>query len=206
MKELAHLTDDPDERSALLMEHAEAIDPDDPYFQQQAHRLNELANLRRTLPAKRQAIASELMRVHPLSATDIAEKLKVSLPTIAAAKADPRVRRMLVLNETLNHHRRGPSLESRAALLWRIALRNEESKPRIAIAAVDTLNKQTGVYKPDDQAGNQPTQINVVNFNFAAEPKPLGDIAIPAAQKARDADAIDGEFTPVTVEVPDAHE
>lgn len=201
MKQLANLTTDPDELDVLYLEDADSIDPDDPFYLDQAARLHEMAQLRMGLPPKRRAIATALVgRLTLTSQKALAEELDVSMNTIYKTKNDPRVRRMLVLAESLNHHRKGPSMESRAALLWRIALRNENTKPRIAISAVDILNKQMGVYKPDD---NTPAaaQINVVNFNFQSEAKPLGDMDLPSPNQTKNEDAIEGEFTPVEVTI-----
>ena len=186
---LAELTDDPDELFLLTAEALSTVEDDDPYSARYARLCNELAALTRQVSRFQRLIPRYVLNGE--KANVIAEKLGCSPPTVYAALRNPKVQRILSILEQLNRLQTGPALAARADMLWRIAKRNETVNPRVSIAAVDVLNKQEGVYKPDT-APQTPT-VQVVNFNITAEPRPHGERVLPAAP------AIEGDFVVVEV-------
>ncbi len=58
-----------------------------------------------------------------------------------------------------------PDMEERAKMLWGIAHDNKDHQPRVSIAAIDTLNKMTGIYAQDDGKNAVPS-IVINQFNI----------------------------------------
>jgi hypothetical protein len=191
----AKLTDDEYENAVLFDEEELAyIEPTDPHYQEVTRIHNELASISRQLPAKRRGVAPLVLRGR--TNVSIAGELGCSSQTVAVAKDDPMVRRQMVLLQRLNHIQRGPSRESRVSLLWGIAQREKETRPSITLGAVNMLNKMDGVYI-EEEAQNEKTVINIQNFMITER-------AEKAVEDASDKnDVIEGEFTPVTVNVPE---
>jgi DNA-binding CsgD family transcriptional regulator len=94
------------------------------------------------------------------SAKEIAQTLDVTQNTIYnVLRRDDAQGLMSVLRHT-EHLVEGPRLELRRNMLWRIASRNEEEDPNIAISSLKELNKLAGSYPM--QVPDAPTQVNIV--------------------------------------------
>ncbi len=190
------LTDDFYELDILKADNLEQIEPDDPHFQEVCRIQYELVALNKALPPKRQFVAMMLMSGK--NRKQIAEAKECSAQTVGVALADERVQRQLVLLQRLNHIRSGPAQDARQALLWRIAMREEEKRPSISIRAVDVMNRADGVYQPEAEEGAGGLTIRINNFtlNSPGEPQTPRDMT-PKKEGA----VLEGEFTPLTVEV-----
>ena len=129
----------------------------------------------------------------------IAEKVGVTPNTVRTALQRDPCRLYMGALAARREYLDGPSVQARAAMLWRIAQNNEDDAPRISISAVDVLNKTTGVYADQqrDLNANAPPTIQVIN-NFLLGGTP--NDAKPVEKTS--SDVIDGEFTPVTVDIP----
>jgi len=191
------LTQDPFELDILTDESIDLIEPDDPHYQECARLTSRIAALSRTIGPKRINIANALLR--GVLKPKIIKEQRTSHTTIKSTIEDPRVQQYVVCRLRLVHIRKGPTMDARASLLWRIAIREEKRQPSISIKAVDTLNKQQGVYLRDDH-GDGSVTVHINQFVLAdntRQPTALPDDNKPAIH------TIEGEFTSITVEVPD---
>ena len=187
------LTDDDYERAELLQDHADYIGADDPHYHTLALIQTELASLRRKVGTKRQQVP--FLYMQGLSRTQIAKKTNVNYVTVCAALKSEEGKRMMALIQRSNQIEHGPSMQARQHMLWRIAVRNEKTNPRVSLAAVDTLNKQQGVYITEQQ---HDSELKVVINQFAL-PDSNANLRVANQQQQ----IIEGEFTPITIEVPD---
>ena len=96
-------------------------------------------------------------------------------------------------------------MNARAALLWRIALREEIDNPRTSISAIDTLNKQEGVYVANEAPPNQGVIVNINQFVVGSAPTAPPPGVLPAREAPLHpvADVLEAEFTTLKIEVPD---
>lgn len=186
--DMTQFTSDPFELEILTDDEIDIVEPDDPYFQELTRITNKMAAIRTRRPPKHMAIVTALLNNTPK--LDIIKDLKTSYVTIAKVSKDPEIREYVALLMRSTRLRKGPSIEARAALLWRIALDNQHVNPRVSIAAVETLNKQDGTYK-DDDAGDGQTIVKIQQFVMPAHPGQQAQLA---------GTTLEGEFTPVTVE------
>jgi hypothetical protein len=169
------LTSDPYEQGILTEDELDLVEPDDLYYREITQIHTKMSALSARLPYKRLAIIKALML--GAARTDIIRDLRTSYATINAALNDPECRTYAALMMRSTRLRKGPSLEARAALLWRIAIREEHEHPRTSIAAIDTLNKQEGIYTPDKTDGDGPLNVTINNFNLP--PPTLRQVASP---------------------------
>ena len=110
------------------------------------------------------------------TASEIAKQFNVGYQTVHIALKKPAVKVFQQLVGQLNAIESGPSVAARRDMLWRIAKREEDNNPRVAISAVDILNKQEGLYRPDiDADGTGPLQVTVNNFTMNVSEKLLQD-------------------------------
>jgi hypothetical protein len=151
-----------------------------------------LANFRTQLTPTQRRIVPYLHQ--GLNNTEAAEKAGCSPQTVANALKSPNVRQCLRLLMQADRLQEGPTLAQRTAMLWRIAQRNEHTKPMVSLRANEIIDKQQGVYQADDKSPSAP-QINVINFKI--EQKFEGG-ARPAPQEKE----VNPEFKPTTIEVP----
>jgi hypothetical protein len=190
------LTADPFELEILTEDdHLDIVEPSDPYFREVTQLQAKLGNLRNRITSKRMTIVQALLRNE--SKASIVSTYRTSYATIAAALADPQCQEYAATYMRSYRLRQGPSMEARGGLLWRIALREEQDSPRTSIAAIDALNKQQGVYATNDDAkGDSGVQVTVNNFIVDGQPMREVTTIAPTAK------IIEGEFSPVTVEIP----
>jgi hypothetical protein len=108
---------------------------------------------------------------------------------------------MIFLHLKIRHYRSGPQKEARMQMLWRIALRNEASNPRVSITAIDIMNKQDGVYKTEETQTVAPS-IQINQFFLESGGPHLRDVtkARPSIPRHPE-DAEDAVFTPIPISV-----
>lgn len=136
------------------------------------------------------------------SKVEIIERLKTSYPTILKALTDDKGRKLLSLYQALSTLRRGPSQEARDAMLWRIALREEKTNPKVSINAVDVLNRAEGVYAKHDRLNAHPAKIVVQNYNFGALPPAHEDrLTAPTPKRDLPDGVIENEDGSLSIEV-----
>lgn len=181
------LTSDPYELAIINDDDLDEVEPTDPHYREVCRLTNEIAHISRKLPAKRKNVARKLLEGK--TQVQIAQEIGCHPSTVSAALDDAGVKRQIVLLQRLNHIRRGPSQDARSAMLWRIAMREEERRPSISINAVNTLNKMDGTYI-DETTSDSGVVVKIQNFvvNTANAPDPK------EMEKV-----IEGEFTPVTL-------
>lgn len=186
------LTDDDFERELLLEPAHDYILDDDPHAREVARLCTEIANIR--LKMGRTGNVASLFLVG-YSRQKIAEELGLAYQTVCNVLKSDRGKRMLHLIERLRYIEDGPKEAQRAAMLWRIARREEILNPRVAISAIDILNKQKGAYVQEDQ---KETGL-VVNINqFSVGSPPTHELPAVAREKPV---TVEGEFTPITVDL-----
>jgi hypothetical protein len=190
------LTADPFELEILNDTHLDTVEPLDPYYREVTHLQSKLASIRARTPHKRMAIVSALLRGEQKK--EIIKSLRTSYTTINLAMKDVDCQNYVAAYMRSTRLRQGPTLEARGGMLWRIALREEITSPRTSIAAIDALNKQDGVYaKNDDSVGDSGVKVTVNNFIVDGQPMREVTHQTPTAH------IIEGEFSPVTVEIKD---
>ena len=84
-----------------------------------------------------------------LSNADNAKKNKVSTPTVYSILKRPEI---IELVDLLRHYSGlwdGPNIQERKRILWEIAADNKELDPRVAMQALDQLNKLEGSYQQE---------------------------------------------------------
>ena len=194
------LTTDPFEIEILNDEELSLIEPDDPYHKESIRLTSQIAAIKSRTSLKRLNIVDALLRGK--SKTTIIEEQKTSWGTIAKTIEHDDIKQYVFATLRLIHLRRGPTMNARAAMLWRIALREEEDAPSVSIKAIDTLNRQEGVYVKDEGATGGGLVINIQEFVVGSDPTPPQSTAALPAQRSSP-DVVEGEFTPVTVELPD---
>jgi hypothetical protein len=163
----------------------------DPYYVALGRLSVQMAALRSRIPLKYYNIATDLLA--GLSKVDVIKKRSTTYPTITKAMADGNVRDFIALQIKATRLRAGPGMDARSAMLWRIASDNEAEAPRTSIIAIDTLNKQDGVYGKDYGKEGGGVTVNIQNFTMEAPPS-IAPREKPVNQP------IEGEFTPITVE------
>jgi hypothetical protein len=191
LAEAEKLTTDPVALELLTDDSLAIIDPGDPFFAETTRLSNKIAALTGRLPSKRLQILRKLLQGR--SRQEIIEELSTSYPTIKAATDSQEGQEYLSASLRLQRLRRGPAIDARAAMLWRIACDNEENQPRVSISAIDTLNRQEGVYTNDPLDRNAGVVIKINEFVINnAEPRQVEQQSV----------TVEGEFKPVTVEIP----
>jgi len=97
--------------------------------------------------------------------SDIAAELGVSASTISTSLKKTKVN--AVLNMLMHYELMldAPLEFQRKNMMWRIAVDNEKSKPKVAISAIDTLNKMTKTYATE-QNGVGTVNIVINNANL----------------------------------------
>ena len=188
------LTDNEWEQTLLHADYASEIEPDDPMYVEISALSTRIGHLLTKIPTKQRRVVTYL-HAGTFTGKEIADRCGVSATTIAKARQNPLVRRVLALTERVNRLHRGPSEAQRRALLWRIAKREEIDRPAIAIKALDTLNRQEGLYRADSDRV-EGVVVNIKNFHVNPTP--------PADATSRPPPAtLEGEFTPVVVSTRD---
>jgi hypothetical protein len=191
LKSLAELTDDDYELQALVEPHQDYVTPDDPYYQEIQSLATEIGYYAKRIGKAHRAPA---LYLQGKTRQDIAEQINCAYQTVCNTLNSKDGRRMLALLQRAAIMEQGPSIAARQSMLWRIAVRNERDKPSISISAVDTLNKQQGLYIKDDNSNQVPT-IVVQNFQLPATPD--------YQQQTNEKDITPDTFQGVTIEVPD---
>jgi len=93
---------------------------------------------------------------------DIAKQLNVDPATIRNYTNSEDGKRLASLIYHLQQAIDGATVDHRKAFLWRIALDNEQNRPNISVTAIDTINKMSGTYQPQD---NHTGGINITINN-----------------------------------------
>ena len=151
------------------------IADEDPYTEKLHDLHTQVARLgRKVAPRQRKAI--EAFAAGTPAAT-IAERLGYSSPGYikSLVYSNRATQAYLKALYRLQYHQQGPTIDQRVGLLWRIALDNEAVKPTASIAAVDAINKMTGIYHEQAARYNQLPQqtgitLNLVNYNDLLQP------------------------------------
>jgi hypothetical protein len=157
------LTTDPFELELLEEDMLDVVEPGDPYYREITQIGMKISALRARMPPKHVKIMNALMAAQPK--IEIIKELKTSYVTIKKVMLSKNVQEMLACQYRSARLRKGPSMAARAALLWRIATDNEHINPRVSIAAVDTLNRQEGVYQKDEDKAKD-TIVNILQFSI----------------------------------------
>lgn len=143
----------------------------DPYFL-------SLNRIKRTITSQATKLRPQWVETAKLThlgvrPVDIAARLGITPSTVSTTLGRPEVRAFLGL---LRHHTAatdGPNTAQRMNLLWRIAQDNEIPAPKVAITAVEVLNKMTHVYADEAHQGTGTPQINIVINSPALQRGPL---------------------------------
>jgi hypothetical protein len=188
-----HIEDD-FERMELSGRYHEETSQSDPGSHEMAILSRRMAVMAMNMKPKHRSILAYYFRGH--SKTDIAKRLHTSYPTIATVlHSDVGLRYMNLLFK-VDELKSGPTLEARRAMLWRIAKRTELSKPTTAMKAIDILNKQAKDYAPPIDDIEIDDKLVVRTLNFIVQQN-------ITSSKEVQTNVIEGEFTPITIEVPD---
>jgi hypothetical protein len=134
----------------------------------------------------------ELARLYRTSMkpAEIAKKLDRNIQTVYRWFKRDDVIRMVTLMDYLQQQIDGPNVEHRKAILWRIAVDNEDPKPNIAIQAIQEMNKMSGTYQEGGNGGNG----NIVQIQINGDILPRGPLdTLPETYETRQAQAIDAE-------------
>lgn len=189
------LTNDPFANDVLTSENLAIVGDNDPHYAHVTRLSRQIATAKLGLPNKYAEIGEMLL--DGAKRASICHELKTTYATIGKVAAHQDTNYYLALVAQLRQVRQGPSLEQRAAMLWRIATKFEEDEPRTAIIAVDTLNKQSGVYKKEEEKGGGGMTVNIQNFVMNSP----GDAEKEVGDMTDQPVVVDGEFTPVEVSV-----
>lgn len=192
----ANLTDfADDEWDALVLapEPDTYPDPDDPYYDDIAQTSHQIAVLRTEIPAKQLKVLPYI--VQGVGPTEACAATGVSQQTYYKCKHNPIAQRIRTLSQRLNNLRNGPDQANRAAMLWRIAKRNEHEKPTVSLKAIDLLNKQDGVYQPDVSPASQGITVEHAVFHVTAHQDHIKEV------NTIETTVRDGKFIPAEVDV-----
>jgi hypothetical protein len=154
-------------------------EPNDPYHQELARLVDNLARIKIHVVGKRQMAINAYFQNK--SGKDIAE--------LAGYQKPPPIREwfkqpnspeleMYGLLQKIYNLRAGPTIEQRKHLLWKIALNEHENSPSNAIRSIDTVNKMEGVYSNDEETQthvHNETNINLTNVNWTELNKVLAN-------------------------------
>lgn len=108
-------------------------------------------------------------------AKDIAADVGVVPPTVSSVCKSVNGRRLLALLQHLALAIDGPADAQRRHVLWRIAMKNEEEDPRIAISAITEINKMTHQDRLLESGQAGVGKIEVI-INSTAFPKGVLDV------------------------------
>lgn len=149
--------------------------------------MNEVAHLYAVLNPDQQMLAD--MFINGKKLRDIGQRFGHGTVWARNRLAEGAVRDYIHAYWAVLQRTRIPDMEERAKMLWGIAHDTKDSQPRVAISAIDTLNKMTGVYVQDDASKAIPS-IVINQFNI----------------EQKDRETLLNEtlnFAPITVEVND---
>lgn len=132
-------------------------------------------NYLRAIQKIRNVIVMQTMRMHPnhvevikqahrgVDVKDIAEAVGLTPETVRNIQKREKGQRLRALLIHLDQALDGPSEAQRKNMLWRIAVKNEEEDPRVAISSVDSLNKMDQAAKQmvAQSTGNMPINITI---------------------------------------------
>ena len=99
-----------------------------------------------------------------MSPKDLAKKMDVTTKTVYTWAQREDVKRQIILVDYQQRKIDGADINHRKGVLWRIAMDQEETRPNIAIQAIQEINKMSGTYTPE--GGNSG---NVVNISINGE-------------------------------------
>lgn len=125
-----------------------------------------LAQRNQMKPKMREAIQ---LHHSGLPATKIAERIKVTAPTVGKYINSDKGQRLLALFNHLQAKLDGPTSDHRKGILYRIAVDNEKERPNIAVTAIQEINKMSGAY---EQSGDG----NAINITINNELLPSGKL------------------------------
>ena len=173
--------DDPDRLAYLLDEdtlntlNQELHPTADPYNYEVVRLMREIKRRQRHIDRVDILAIEHLVRGRSLE--DIAEKEGVTL--LPSSINTPKVRKLTELISSLYLLRLGVTKEQRANMLWRIAVKNEDRRPDISIAAISTINKMFGDNTPQrlapgDVGGSG--GVTIIVQNQALTNAPLDEI------------------------------
>ena len=98
-----------------------------------------------------------------LSYTEIGKRLQRAQNTIARWLALPEAQQLLNLLRHYQSSMHGARQEQRKHMLWRIAVDNEQTDPRVAITAVAEMNRmEVAIHTVEAKANITPTTVNIV--------------------------------------------
>jgi hypothetical protein len=186
---LARFTDDPVEQEILGSQRIEPLDPDCLYDVRTNILLKNVNAIQTKLKFKHQQWLRELLSGS--TPATVAKNHDVTPQSVYNVLRKPKAQEFLHLIAQLKALEGGPTDAQRLDMLWRIAKREELDNPKTAIQALDVINRQKGVYRPDDTKSEGPLKITVNQFVMDAN---------KTARISNKTNVIEGEFTPVTVE------
>jgi hypothetical protein len=196
---LLNYVENDDERDTLLGVFNPECPNVDPYDEDLRQTTEILTRIGTQMRPKHRLICDNFVK--GLTAKQICEKLRTTRPTIKNALESDIGQRYIATLQSMKVLQNGPSEQSRIAMLWRIAVKNEDVNPRVAIQAIETMNKQDGTYASlqlkDVDAG--PGQIVIRNFTVNVN-APEDHIPAPTDPSPEGGTVIEGEFTPINIE------
>ena len=113
------------------------------------------------------------LRFKGVAVTSVGKEVGMATETLRKLESSVKGSRLLALMSHLEHLRDGPRVEHRRNLLYRIAADNELNRPRIAVAALQELNKMAGLGLSGAEAGGG------VNITINNELFPRGALDVP---------------------------
>ncbi len=124
-----------------------------------------------TMPTKqREAV---MLHRSGMKTKQIAERLALNPATIRKYIKQPESKRLHALLDHLSMQNDGPNVEHRKGILYRITVDNQDKKPRVAIAAIQEINRMSGIY---NESSGTLGGSNVVNIQINGELLPRGQL------------------------------
>jgi len=175
MAEKPHLTLVDDELGHYENLPAEMlVDPYHPHnsdYYKSLHRIDQaITHVRAKMKPKHAQIVILHHQGH--DGTDIAKRVKVSAATVYNALKSKNGKELAALLIHRTGKLDAPSETLRQHFLWQIANEQRQERPNVAVSAVDTLNKMTGVYAKEESKNEINITINGDVFTKGALDRP----------------------------------
>ena len=132
-----------------------------------------------------------------LNDTEVAKKLDCSPQAVSGWVNSKQGRRLVAVVDHQQRLKDGPNFEHRKAILYRIALEQERAQPKTTIAAIQEINKMTGVYAENALGGiNAGGDVNI-SINGDLLPRGALDVMPNTYETRQAALTVDGDFREV---------
>ena len=134
-----------------------AVNPaDDPYFDEMRALVRRLKRASRSMTLEDKIYAKAIASGIPVHELEKQYGVEIDIDAMKMKKSVKTVINVMTSIYLLRH---GVSKEQRAHMLWRIAVANEERRPDLSIAAVNSLNKMDPALNQGEDRSNNLTVI-----------------------------------------------